>query len=177
VELKPVEFSRQLLPLVQEFTCGCDLWAELAADWIKQAPPFPCALRSMEERGTRVWLYLLHAALDDQLEEEYVVGFSALGTTTWAIPPGGGKREVGMIPMLAVASSFQGKPSGQGTKRYSQQILEHVIAEARKSGFRELCLKVNAENDRAVKLYERIGFKVLGSRDGRGHFSMLRLLD
>jgi ribosomal protein S18 acetylase RimI-like enzyme len=177
VELKPVEFSRHLLSRVQNFTCGKNLWAEFAADWIKQAPPFPCALRSMEERGTRVWLYLLHAALNDQVEEEYVVGFSSLGATTWTFPPDGGKREVGMIPMLAVASSFHGKPGGQGAKRYSHQILEHVIAEARKSGYRELCLKVHAENDRALKLYERFGFRNLGPKDGRGNFSMLKLLD
>lgn len=59
MELKIIEFSRDHLPSVQGFECGSNLWADLAAEWIKNAPPFPCAPQSIEKYGTDVWLYFV----------------------------------------------------------------------------------------------------------------------
>jgi GNAT superfamily N-acetyltransferase len=127
----------------------------------------------MQTYHNKVWLYFVEA-----VSEEYFVGFSSLGTTQWSIPPPDGEiRDVGLIPMLAVALAFQGKPTGDGVKRYSRQILDHVIAQANERGLRELCLTVNAANIRALKLYQNAGFQVLGSKDGRGNLHMLKLLD
>jgi ribosomal protein S18 acetylase RimI-like enzyme len=174
VELRPVEFSEQYIPRVQRFECGSGQWAELAAEWIKQSPPFPGALLTIREHGNKVWLYYV-----DAVDEEYLVGFSSLGITRWKIPapPDGEERDVGLIPMLAVALAFQGKPRGDDVKRYSRQILDHVIAQARERGYRELCLSVSATNLRAIKLYQRAGFKILGPKDGRNNYRMLKLLD
>src|SRR3990167_4317883 len=49
VDITAVEFSDALLPDVQSFDCGRNLWAELASDWIKQAPPYRCAISSMKK--------------------------------------------------------------------------------------------------------------------------------
>lgn len=175
MDLTVVEFSASHLSAVQSFDCGRELWAELASDWIKQAPPYRCALASMQKYGTSVWLYVMP---DPYADEKHLVGFSSLGVTQWAGPlPGGEKRELGHIPMLAVASAFQGKPDHDDARRYSRQIMEHVIAQAIERRFHELCLKVHCNNERAIGLYRRFGFQPLGPRDGKGNIGMLKLLD
>ncbi len=173
MELRIAEFSAADLPRVQNFECGSEDWAVFAAEWIKDAPPFSGALQSMQRYKNKVWLYSVEA-----LGEEYLVGFSSLGTTKWAIPPPDGpKRKVGLVPMIAVASNFQGKPEGNDDKRYAHQIMEDVIEKSRQRGFRELCLFVHEKNVRAIKLYERYGFQVIGDPDGKGLLHMLALLD
>jgi ribosomal protein S18 acetylase RimI-like enzyme len=173
VNLRIVEFSENDLSRVQSFNAGSGRWAELASEWIKQAPPFPGALSSMEQYHNKVWLYFV-----DVGEEEFLVGFAALGITRWKIPapPNGEERDVGIIPMLAIASAFQGKPKDDA-KRYSRQILEHVVGQACERAYRELCLTVNADNIRAVKLYQSSGFQILGPKDGHGNLRMLKRLD
>jgi len=127
----------------------------------------------MLQRNNAVWLYFIDAA-----DEEYLVGFSSLGTTKWRIPPPDGpRREAGFIPMLAVALRFQGKPDGDPGKRYVDDMIEHVVQESRKRGHRELCLFVHENNARAISVYSRHGFQTLGERDDRGLLRMLRLLD
>jgi ribosomal protein S18 acetylase RimI-like enzyme len=173
VELRIVQFSAQHLSQVQQFECGPEDWSRLAERWIRSVPPFPGALKSIQDQGNSVWLYYL-----DAMDEESFVGFASLGVTTWRIPPPDGpKRDAGFIPMFAVATSFQGKPSPAGQKRYSQQILEHVLDEARKRGFREVALFVHENNRRAMRLYEKCGFQAIGGRDERGNLRMLKLLD
>lgn len=147
--IAPIEFTRTHLPIVQGFECGEEVWSRLAADWIKSAPPFPGALKSIIERGNTVWLYML---------EDCVVGFASLGTTMWEIPPPPDvKQEILYIPMMAVASAFQGKPDTR--PRYAEQILGHVIEEARDRDNGLLGLLVSSGNRRAMRLYERVGFK------------------
>lgn len=43
-------------------------------------------------------------------------------------------------------------------------LLEHVLAEARRLGARRATLEVRASNERARRLYERLGFYVAGVR-------------
>jgi ribosomal protein S18 acetylase RimI-like enzyme len=171
--LRVVEFSAQHLSKVQAFECGSADWCLFAERWIKNAPPFPGALQSIQERGTTVWLYFI-----DAVGEEFLVGFSSLGVTRWRIPPPDGPtREVGFIPMLGVALSFQGKPNGATGERYSDQIMQHVIEQARERGYCEVCLSVHADNVRARRFYDRYGFETLGLKNGRGNLKMLKLLD
>ena len=99
-------------------------------------------------------------------------------TTQWKIPPpDGAKREAGFIPMLAVALRFQGKPNGAVGQRYIDEIMGHVMRQARKLEYRELCLYVHEDNTRAIRLYRRYGFQVLGTRNDKGNLRMLKLLD
>lgn len=168
-------FSQALLPKVQNFECGTDLPALLASQWIKSPLPFPGALKSMQVYGNSLWLYFLNVAM---LEEQYLVGFGSLGVTRWAIdPPDGPKRDVGFLPMVAVASSFQGKPTTQGERRYSQLIMEDLIAKARERNFRELCLYVHKDNIRAIRLYNSFRFRQIGGPDAKCNLRMLMLLD
>ena len=168
-----VEFSAEYLPRVQHFECGSSASAELAAEWIQQEPPDKGALYSMQEYGNTVWLYFTSGGKE-------LVGFSSLGITRWPIPPpDGAKREVGFLPMLAVASQFQGKSCGRGRRRrrYSDLILGDTISKARQRGLGELCLFVHEENMRARRLYARHGFEAIGETDDRGLIRMHKLLD
>lgn len=175
MELQVEAFSQSLLSAVQGFECGADLSAAFAAQWIKSPLPFPGALKSMEEHGNSVWLYFLDVVA---IEERHLVGFGSLGVTRWAIdPPDGPRRDVGFIPMLAVASQFQGKPTIKGQRRYSHFIVEDLIGKARERGFRELCLFAHKENGRAIRLYGAYGFQPVGVPDVRGNLRMLKLLD
>lgn len=168
-----VEFSEERLPLVQGFECGPHDWALLAADWIQAASSFPGALKSMKDHGNRVFLYFAGA-----VDQEHLIGFSSLGTTRWRIPPPDGpKRQTGFLPMLAIASAFQGKSVESSGQRYSHAIMEHVVAEARQFGFRELCLFVHKDNDRAIRLYTRYGFQPLDPNAPKGQVQMLKVLD
>jgi ribosomal protein S18 acetylase RimI-like enzyme len=171
VELRAVEFSAKHLPRVQHFECRSSLSAEFAADWIKQAPPAKGALRSIQDYGNEVWLYYAANRRD-------LIGFSSLGTTRWRIPPPDGpRREAGFLPMLAVASRFQGKMAEPGKRRYSDLILYDTIAKARERQFRELCLFVHEDNIRALRLYTKHGFEIIGETDQRGLIRMLKLLE
>ena len=169
--LTSVEFSAELLPRVQHFECGSTASAEYAADWIKGQPPSKGALRSMQERGNEVWLYYTSAGKD-------LVGFSSLGVTLWRIPPPKrARRQVGFLPMLAVASRYQGQSSGREGQRYSDLILSDTIEKARERGFRQLCLFVDEENVPARRLYARHGFEAPGEPDDRGLIRMHKRLD
>lgn len=173
MELRVVDFSAELLANVQSFECGPDDWCYRAERWIKNAPPFDGALKSMQERGNSVWLYFI-----DAIGETFLVGFSSLGTIKWRIPsPDGTRREVGFIPMLAVASRFQGKPDKSAERHYVDDMMDHVVEESRKRGHRELCLYVHEDNTRAMRLYHKHGFVPLGTRDGNCNLKMLKLLD
>ncbi len=175
VNLQPVEFTEDLLnsPLVQNFDCGDTRSGKLAAEWLKVAPPFRGALRSMQDHHNRVWLYFLE---DPFCGEKHLVGFSSLGQTRWPIPPPDGPpREVAFIPMLAVAKGFQRRPAIQ--PRYSHQIMDHLLSRAIELGHREVCLLVAPDNLSAVRLYEAYGFHRLGGTDKYGNHQMLKTLD
>ena len=175
MELTTVEFSHEHISSaqVQEFDCGKEAWAMAASDWIKQSPPFDCALQSIQKYKNKVWLHFIEAH-----GEKYLVGFSSLGITRWSIPPPDGEmREVGYIPMLAIAEPVQGKAIDDGTRRYSDAIFDHLIAGARAAGYRELCLFVHAENARALALYKRLGpFAHHWSKNSAGKFLRIAAL-
>lgn len=172
MNLKVVPFTADEFPRVQHFYCGDTLPSELAAEWIKQGPAFRGALQSMHKYGTEVWLYLR-----DAIDEEHLVGFASLGKTKWKIPPPDGPvRSVGFIPMMAVSQAFQGKACRDG-KNYSVTIIEDVLTKAREHEYRQVCLTVNQENTKAIRLYERHGFQQLSGPDGRGNLQMMMLLD
>lgn len=95
--------------------------------------------------------------------------------------------------MLAVSKSLQGKtirndiegiarpliiqePEESVSRRYSDWIMDHILSQARTAGFACLGLLVHSENDKAISLYKRFGFRVIGLKDGRSHLKMfLRL--
>ena len=175
VDLQVVEFSAKYLPRVKDFDCGNEEWAIWAADWIKNAPPFTSALRSIRDYETQVWLYYVFVEV---LDEEILVGFSSLGITNWRIPgPEDPKRTVGFIPMLAVARSFQGKSASSEGKRYSRLIMDDVISKAREHGRSELCLTVDPKNHRAIRFYEQAGFRQIEGPDTHGNLRMHKSLD
>ena len=57
---------------------------------------------------------------------------------------------------LAVLPEFEGRG-------YGRELLKHAEAKARASGLRRLTLTVDADNSRAINLYERAGFAVTGT--------------
>ena len=140
--LTPLTFNQSLLKRVQSFDCGDSYYSQWIAD-VHQG-----ALRNMEEYKNTVWIY---ESGDD------VVGYGSLGQIRWPFPPPNGpKEQVSYIPMLAVASAFQGQSDGNG--RYADQIVEHLISEARSSAFTRLCLMALDTNVGALRLYKRNGF-------------------
>ena len=164
-------FSEDALPSVQHLDCGDSLAAELAVEWIKQGRAFRGALKSMEQHGTEVWLYWA-----DANGEEHLIGFASLGVTRVPIPlPDGQRQEVGFIPMLGVARSFQSKFLGKG-KKYSHWIMESIIEKAREREFRRLCLYVHKDNLAAQRLYEKFGFQYIAGEGAHGNRGMMRFV-
>jgi hypothetical protein len=76
VILQEEEFSASLasLPEVQAFYCGTLPFEKAVAKWIKSPADKYSALKSMSERGTKVWLYW-HP-------EGQLVGYGSLGVTS-----------------------------------------------------------------------------------------------
>jgi [ribosomal protein S18]-alanine N-acetyltransferase len=66
------------------------------------------------------------------------------------------------INNIAMRPRFRGQ--GIGTA-----LLRHVLAEARRLGARRATLEVRASNERARRLYERLGFYIAGTR--RNYYS------
>ncbi|MBI2188326.1 MAG: ribosomal protein S18-alanine N-acetyltransferase [Acidobacteria bacterium] len=58
---------------------------------------------------------------------------------------------------------------GFRTQGIGTALLQHVLAEARRLGARRATLEVRASNERARRLYERLGFYVAGVR--RNYYS------
>jgi ribosomal protein S18 acetylase RimI-like enzyme len=106
----------------------------------------------MANYGTRVWLY----------RDESLVGFGSIGTTRWSVPDEAGpKRKVSIIPWVAIAEAFRGRPAGvPRDQRYSSLILDDLISEAASLMNCEpyLCLCVHPDNAAAIRLYERHEF-------------------
>ena len=79
-----------------------------------------------------------------------LVGYAGLLT------PGGGQADV---LTLAVAEDRWGQ-------RIGATLLDALLAEAARRGCREVFLEVRADNDRAQRLYRRLGFTEIGIRRG-----------
>lgn len=103
-------------------------------------------------KSTRVWLYAT--------EEDGLVGFSSLGTSKWALEPGSERIRLSIIPWVGIQQRFWGQPDGEGERRFSDQILDHLLYEARLQDAEPyLGLFVDRRNVRAIRVYERAGFR------------------
>jgi L-amino acid N-acyltransferase YncA len=155
-KIETILFSKESYRLIEKFDCGETIYAKFCMDWLKGVPPDPCAFQSIEKHGSRVWIYQI---------EDCVFGFGSLGKN--------GKDA--FIPMLAVAKAFQGRELDG--KKYSNHILEHLIAEAQKLELKRLCLYVSNENANAKALYKKFGFQEYGGVLNYGNIRMCRSME
>lgn len=154
-------FTAAHLATVSNFDCGDDPWAASAIEWIKAPVERSGALKSMADRGNRVWLYFD--------PNDALVGFGSLGTTRWPKF----NEPVSLIPQVAIQSRFQGQPTGEGEIRYSHQIMDDLIGKASEDPPDILVFTVDPMNARAVALYRRFGFIGLTDLSPRGHLKMV----
>lgn len=156
--LVAVEFREQLLCYVARFHCGDEPWSKAAATWLSNPLELHGALKSIRDHGSSVWLFY---------SADVLVGFGSLGP--WRYKAADGNVEtIGYIPQIAVDTSFQGQPAeAPRGSRFAYQIVSHVLATALDRGFRKVALRVDSQNRRAVRFYERIGFVRFGDVEFR----------
>lgn len=174
------EFTAADQPFLAGLRCGDEPWAQAATEWITSSE----VLDSIEKHGTKVWLYR-NAEADDA-----IVGFSSLAATGWQKwpPPDGKRSRLLYVPQLGLDQKFRGHPPDPEW-RYSNQILEHLIGEAKllaqqiqqekppSKHVDLLTLKVHRENAAARKVYERYGFELLPGFEDNEHLVMSLRLD
>lgn len=137
--LRKVRWREELLDIVQFFDFGDEPWEREIADWIKSA--------NNEERtrpDTDTWVYVSD---DDRL-----VGYAALCPSRWRWPePKSPSTAINIVPALGIHREFWGEPRGEGERRYSDQIMDDLIAEALKHPDRGylLGLYVHSHTNRA----------------------------
>jgi GNAT superfamily N-acetyltransferase len=153
--LEATPFGLELLPLMRSFDCGDEYWDREVANWINGTHPYGVAhaIRNYKRFETDVWLY--------STEEDGIVGFGSLGKSKWHWPlPTDERVPINIIPAVALARQFHGKPAGDPGGRYSTQLLDHLIAQARKHTDRHplLGLFVHPDNAKAIRAYRRVGF-------------------
>jgi ribosomal protein S18 acetylase RimI-like enzyme len=152
VLLEVAEFTPADLPLVAGFSCGAQPWEIAMAEWIK-APP--TALFGNSSHETSVWLYF-HP-------DGRVVGFGSLGTARWTSPyPDGPWMDLSIIPALAIQTEFQHLSRGvseDDNPNFSHQILGDLLGRALLQPPDFIVLCVHRDNDKAIRLYQRFGFK------------------
>jgi GNAT superfamily N-acetyltransferase len=125
------------------------------SDWIK-APRGAGGVLDELDHGAEVWLYLTEAG--------DLVGFGSLARTMQRWPgPKDPQILASVIPMLGVDRHFWGQPPGPPEDRYSAQLLDDRVAEARtlRSERPILVLYVHVDNLRGIRFYERSGFTAL----------------
>jgi len=170
--LATVPFTADLFPLVADFDCRADRsrpptpWEEDVNEWIKpETEPRPRYWMNKKGSQCRIWLYIKER---EGVEGYDVVGYGSLCRSKWpdvrAEPwrPDLPKEPVSLIPSVGIQTPFQGQPSDVApSERYSSQIIEHLIFEARKTMTERLpfvALYVHPENEKAIRLYRRCGF-------------------
>lgn len=154
--LRKIPFTEDLLGAVADFDCGDEGWETPLAAWIK-APP-DVRNGALYELGKRkgkldVWLHV-NGAGD-------LVGYSSLGISNWEWPTADDPRvPISVIPNVAIQKRFWGCPKND-PPRYSAQILDHLIFEARNHTERHplLGLFVHPSNRRAIKADTTAGFQ------------------
>ena len=153
--LTKVEFTEATWDEVQGFDCGDKPYQLEVSNWLKGELGKDSALSAIKntERPATIWLY--------QLEDRRLVGFGALGKSEWRWK---GKKDpkipVTLIIWYAVQKEFQKQPPGPPEGHYSAQILDDLMAVALDDQLTHpvLGLCVQAENQRAIDLYKRVGF-------------------
>ena len=154
--LRKIPFGEELLKAVTDFDCGDEEWESPLAAWIEAAPSVENgALHEMRKRKGKlsVWLHVNGAG--------ELVGYSALGASNWEWPTADDPRvPISVIPNVAIQKRFWGCPKGD-PPRYSTQILDHLVFEARKHEDRHplLGLFVHPMNGRAIKAYKVAHFE------------------
>ena len=111
----------------------------------------------MVERGIveKVWLFF-----DDNGE---IIGFSSIQKDQWELPD---KRKVPILylPYIAISDQYQGKKDPVSGKSYFTVIFKDFLYEARKRATLHrdtLCLHVRKNNNKAIEIYERYGFRIV----------------
>lgn len=153
--LRKIPFGEELLKEVADFDCGDEEWERPLAAWIKAPPNVKNgALYEMRKQKGKLTVWLHVNGVGD------LVGYSALGASNWQWPTADDPRvPISVIPNVAIQKRFWGGPMGD-PPRYSTQILEHLIFEARRYQDRHplLGLFVHPMNARAIKAYKAAGF-------------------
>ena len=146
--LRYIPFSENLLhsTSVQGFDCGDKYWEKEVSGWLKVPDEW---LKLLCE----VWLYVN--------EWDELVGFGSLAPTKWKWPDQTSPRVPGnLIPAMALGKGFRKVPKEPDSKRYSIQIIDHLISETRNHPERQrfLGLYVHPDNEKAIGLYREVGF-------------------
>jgi GNAT superfamily N-acetyltransferase len=174
--LRKVPFTKELLPAVEDFECGGQVYEVEVSDWIQNKGP-GCVIDAMERWGTQVWLYVN--------EQNELVGFGSLGKTKWNWPDSSDNRvAVNLIPSVGLRSRFRGQPDGPPEERYSTLIVLDLIAEARRITDVNpvLGLFLHPDNQVAMRFYKRLGFadfhqRSKGDDPGIQYIGMILRLD
>jgi GNAT superfamily N-acetyltransferase len=166
-DLQKLPWQDDYVRAVQQFYFGDRYWELEIERWIKHEVTVTIA-----QYGTQVWLYAT--------EDDGLVGFGSLGATRWRWPlPTDSRVPINIIPAVGIDKRFWGEPSGEGERRFSDQILDHLIYEARQRQDRRpaLGLFVHTGNHRAIRVYERAGFtrfsQTYTNEDGENYISMV----
>jgi len=142
--------------MLEHFDCGPEPHAQEVTKYIKASVHDEGALFDMGRGRAEVWVYA-----NEALE---IVGFGSLGTTAgWRWPDSKKKTTVHHIPALGIDHRFRGKPTGPREDRYSQQIVDALIEQARTRAndavARAITLYVDPNNTAGIRLYCRSLFE------------------
>jgi ribosomal protein S18 acetylase RimI-like enzyme len=168
-----VVFTESELDLVADFECGDEEWEKPLAEWIKSPPATGNgALYEMARRKGKLQVWL-HANQAGELD-----GYSSLGESNWEWPTAEDRRvPINVIPYVAIHKKFWGCPKAD-PPRYAAQILDDLIAEARKQTGRQplLGLFVDPRNTRAIRAYKKAYFEEYFRRFTEGDIEYVSML-
>jgi ribosomal protein S18 acetylase RimI-like enzyme len=139
------------------------LWRDVRLRALREAPyAFGSTLAQWEGEGLEArW----RARLEDvSLNLVAIAGESAVGQVSGTAPDEGGRVEL---------LSMWVDPSARGTG-VGDALIGGVVAWAEGSGASAVALSVKAGNERAIALYERMGFERIDEPADEGEFRMLR---